>query len=155
MGIALPTTPLKPQVKAVDIGDLVGRGLGTHGRQEATATSGRDPNQGRQVPIHSTKTQDEVPRGGAGVLGPKSAQEWPAVPLLKRIHQEATVLAAAVAAGRELEKGRAERGETPGMPRRGIGFDGGLKRRGHRATQRGKEQIEMMGLNKNPLSMTK
>ena len=131
--VAQKTTPLRYELKKVDMGDLVGRGLGVGGgRQDTSATHMTSPP--RDVPINSTRTADQVLKG-VGV----SAN----VPLLKRIHQEAAS-ATSFASGGEPARDCAERGKFPGMPRRGIGFDGGLKRRGHRATQRGQEQIDRM-----------
>ena len=145
---AQPTTPLRPQPQKRDVGDLVGRALGwDKGKPETGVTHLTSP--ARDVPIGSIKTADEVLRG---VL--RSPLDAPNVPLLKRIHQEAAAAALAEMAGGSHGRAtpeRPERGATPGLPRRGIGLDGTLRRRGHRATQRGQEQRARMTKQGNPV----
>ena len=144
--VAKPTTSLKPQPKKVDMGHLVGRGLSTpQDAQAPPPPAATTPP--RDVAVHITKTADEVLRG-AGVL---KSTDRPAPPLLKRIHQEAAVTAAVLG---DPGDERLERGNTPGLPRRGVGFDGSLRRRGMRPTQRGHDQVERM-VQANPVfSMT-
>ena len=137
--IAQPTTPLKPQEKKIEINDLVGRRIGLSDHAQETAATPLSPP--RDVNVRKSKSADQILRG---VI---SAPERTHVPLLRRIHQEATASVAAMVEGGEVEE-RTDRGRTPGMPRRGVGFDGGLRRRGHRPTQRGKEQMEKLSPSK-------
>jgi len=158
--VAQKTTPLKPQPRKVEMGNLVGRGLATaQGKPENSATHLQSKASDVAIgKVFLTQT-NEVLRG-AGVLRlPHDAEsmmvaqrvKFEQVPLLKRIHQEAAAAALAeVAAGGRATPERPERGETPGLPRRGIGLDGTLRRRGHRATQRGQEQRGRMAKHGNP-----
>ena len=163
--IVQPTAPLQPPKKVELVGDLVGRGLGTAdgGRGARGTPASQQTSPSRDVPVAKNKTAGLADARGStgGILrGPavlKSVQDemdrhlpakHMAPPLLKKIQQEAAAAAAVAASNPGGE--RTERGQTAGLPRRGIGFDGGLKRRGHRSTQRGQQQILSMNGNNHP-----